>query len=203
MLGAYKTGRRATFPAWVRKLGNYSTVPTDNGNMDVDLRYPIGHFEPPSDTSRARRDQWLRDVESLPRLIHGAVDRASSADLDRTYRPGGWTVRQIVHHLADSHMNAYVRFRLALTENAPTIKPYDEAKWAQLPDAQSAPIEPSLELLESLHVRLVLLLRSLSDDDFTKMFRHPELGDMRLDMNLALYSWHGRHHLAHIQRALA
>ncbi len=122
----------------------------------------------------------------------------NETQLDMPYRRGGWTVRQVVHHLADSHMNAYVRFRLALTETTPTIKPYDEAAWAQLADANAAPIDVSLKLLESLHTRLTLLLRSMHDADFAKSFRHPELGEMRLDTNLALYSWHGRHHLAHI-----
>lgn len=176
---------------------------TTLSGTEPDPRHPIGRFSLPSVVAREQREVWLADLEQLPGQIRQAIQNASSSDLDRTYRPGGWTVRQLIHHLADSHMNAYIRFRLALTEDAPIIKPYKEAEWAELADAQSAPVEPSLDLLENLHLRLVMLLRTLSDEDFARVFRHPERGDMRLDTNLALYSWHGRHHLAHIQRALA
>jgi len=122
----------------------------------------------------------------------------SEPQLDTPYRPGGWTVRQVVHHVPDSHINSYVRFRLALTENEPTVKPYDESRWAELADSRTAHIETSLALLESLHERWVLLLRSLSPADFRRQFRHPELGAVSLEKNLALYAWHGRHHVAHI-----
>ncbi|MBV8809218.1 MAG: bacillithiol transferase BstA [Acidobacteriaceae bacterium] len=163
-----------------------------------DLRYPIGRFEPPQTVTRKQRDAWIGDLERFPADLTRAVRDLNDAQLDTAYRPGGWTVRQLVHHLPDSHLNAYVRFRLALTEITPVIKPYDEAAWARLPDANTAPIEPSLKLLESLHIRLTLLLRSMQDADFARSFQHPELGDVRLDRNLALYSWHGLHHLAHI-----
>ena len=118
--------------------------------------------------------------------------------IDAPYRPDGWTVRQVVHHVPDSHMNAYVRFKLALTEENPVVKPYAEARWAELVDAQTASIETSLVLLESLHHRWVMLLRSLRDGDWARTFQHPELGPMTLEKNLALYAWHGKHHVAHI-----
>jgi uncharacterized damage-inducible protein DinB len=130
--------------------------------------------------------------------MRNAVAGLDARQLETPYREGGWTVRQVVHHVPDSHMNAYIRFRLALTENEPTIKPYDEAAWAGLADVRETPIEVSLALLENLHQRLVNLLQSLSDADFAKQFRHPELGAMPLDKNLALYAWHGKHHVAHI-----
>ena len=122
----------------------------------------------------------------------------SEEQLNTPYRDGGWTVRQVAHHVADSHLNAYVRFRLALTENEPTIKPYDEAAWAEIDDARHAPVEVSLALLEALHDRWTRLLRSMSDADFLKQFRHPELGVVPLEKNLALYAWHGKHHVAHV-----
>jgi hypothetical protein len=128
--------------------------------------------------------------------MRAAVASLSPEQLDTPYRPGGWTVRTVVHHVPDSHINSYVRFKLALTEDEPVIKPYDEAAWAKLVD--SGPIEPSLTLLESLHERWVQLLKTLSDADFARQFRHPELGAVRLDQNLALYAWHGKHHVAHI-----
>jgi DinB superfamily len=122
----------------------------------------------------------------------------NDAQLDTPYRDGGWTVRQVVHHVPESHMNAYIRFKLALTENEPTIKPYDEAAWAELSDVHETPIEVSLALVDNLHDRWVRVLRSMSDADFLKQFRHPELGVVSLEKNLALYAWHGKHHVAHI-----
>jgi uncharacterized damage-inducible protein DinB len=130
--------------------------------------------------------------------LRAAVAGLSQEQLDTPYRPGGWTVRQVVHHVPDSHLNSYVRFKLALTEDAPTIKPYDEALWAQLPDAAATPIETSLALLEALHHRWVRMLESTSETDFLRAFRHPEIGMIRLDQNLAMYAWHGKHHVAHI-----
>jgi hypothetical protein len=165
-----------------------------------DLRYPIGRFEVSQVITRDQRGTWINDIDHLPANLRRAIAGLNGGQLATPYRPDGWTVRQVIHHLADSHMNAYVRFRLALTESAPTIKPYDEAAWARLPDAKGAPIEPSLKLLESLHERLTILLRSMEDADFQRSFRHPERGEMRLDTNLGLYSWHGRHHVAHIQQ---
>jgi hypothetical protein len=135
--------------------------------------------------------------------MRAAVAGLTTAQLDTAYRPGGWTVRQVVHHVPDSHLNAYVRFKLALTENAPTIKPYDEAAWARLPDTASTPIEVSLDLLESLHARWVRLLEAMTDSDFARQFHHPESGTMRLDTYLSGYAWHCRHHLAHITQLRA
>jgi len=166
--------------------------------MEQDLRYPVGEFRPVQSVSARERENWLNEIEALPSRLRAAVSDLNDMQLDTPYRNGGWTVRQVVHHLADSHMNSYTRFRLALTEENPTIKPYAEALWAELTDARSAPIEHSLQLLEGLHSRWVMLMRSLTDPDFSKTFQHPERGEMRLDQNLALYSWHCRHHLAHI-----
>ncbi|HEY2845622.1 MAG TPA: putative metal-dependent hydrolase, partial [Bryobacteraceae bacterium] len=132
-----------------------------------------------------------------PRDLRVAVANLSDEQLDTPYRPGGWTVRQVAHHLPDSHMNAYVRFKLALTEDRPTVKPYDEARWAMLGDA-AQPLNASLDLLDALHLRWVALLESMSEQDFLRPFAHPEFGLLRLDQWLAQYAWHGRHHVAHI-----
>ena len=165
---------------------------------DESLRYPVGHYRPQSQITAHDRAQWLAELEALPAQLRQAVDGLSKEQLNTPYRPGGWTVRQVVHHLPDSHMNSYMRFRFALTEDAPPIKPYDEATWAELTDAKSAPIDLSLGLLENLHARWAILLRSLSDAQFARTFRHPQMGDVRLDAALGLYAWHGRHHLGHI-----
>jgi hypothetical protein len=130
--------------------------------------------------------------------LRAAVAGLSEAQLDTPYRDGGWTVRQVVHHVPESHMNAYIRFKLALTENEPTVKAYDEAAWAETPEVRKTPVEVSLAMLAHLHARWVILLESMSDADFAKMFRHPELGAVPLERNLALYAWHGKHHVAHI-----
>ena len=166
---------------------------------DEKLKYPVGRYEPPDAAISAdQRGTWIEQMAKLPANLTKAVAGLTEAQLDTPYRPGGWTVRQVVHHLPDSHLNSYTRFRLALTENSPVIKPYEESAWAELSDARSAPIAPSLALLEGLHGRFVLLLRSLSDADFAKTFRHPELGEKRLDWTLGLYAWHCLHHVAHI-----
>jgi uncharacterized damage-inducible protein DinB len=164
----------------------------------VDLQYPIGRFEFPRAVSDEDRARFVEQIAQTPANLRAAVAGLSEEQLDTPYRPGGWTVRQVVHHVPDSHMNSYVRFRLALTEDEPTIKPYDESRWAELADSRTAPVETSLALLESLHERWVRLLRSLSSTDFRRQFRHPELGPVSLEKNLALYAWHGRHHVAHI-----
>ncbi|MBA3761453.1 MAG: bacillithiol transferase BstA [Gemmatimonadota bacterium] len=164
-----------------------------------DLRYPIGPFRYGGSTSPALRDQWLGEIAAAPGQLRAAVAGLSDPQLDTPYRPDGWTVRQVVHHLPDSHLNAYTRIKLALTEEEPTIKPYEEARWAELPDARSGPLEPSLALLDFLHQRWLLLLRNLRQADFARRYRHPEHGRMfELDEVLALYAWHGRHHVAHI-----
>jgi hypothetical protein len=163
----------------------------------MDLSYPIGRFERPASVTPAQRAQWIEDIAAVPAQFREHVRGLNDEQLDTPYRPGGWTVRQVVHHVADSHMNSYIRCRLALTETEPTIKPYDEKKWAELSDA-SLPVDLSLQILDGLHQRWVVLFRAMSESDFSRTFRHPELGLMSLDANLALYSWHGRHHGAHI-----
>ncbi len=186
------------------RTGNFNTEtrgaerPTLCEHNRMDLQYPIGRFEWRGASSDDDRNRYIVEIDQAPRRLRAAVAGLTDAQLDTPYRPGGWTVRQVVHHVPDSHMNSYVRFRLALTEDAPTIKPYDESRWAELSDARTAPIEISLALLESLHARWVLLLRNLKPSDFAQEFRHPELGTVSLDRNLALYAWHGRHHVAHI-----
>ena len=164
----------------------------------MDLRYPIGRFERPAAATAEDREGWIAALAAAPARLRAAVRGLDEAQLDTPYRPGGWTVRQVIHHVPDSHMNSYIRFRLALTEADPLIKPYDEAQWAGLHDARTLPVEVSLQLLEALHTRWVDLLRSLSPAEFDRTFRHPELGQMTLYANLALYAWHGRHHEAHV-----
>ena len=164
----------------------------------MDLRYPIGPFEWPGETGAEQLSRFTDELAVAPTRLRAAVAGLSETQLDTPYRTGGWTVRQVVHHLPDSHLNSYTRFRLALTEDQPTIKPYDQARWAELPDARTAPVALSLTLLESLHARWVILLRSMSMADFVRSIRHPELGVVKLDWYAALYAWHGRHHVAHI-----
>jgi len=166
--------------------------------MEQDPRYPIGKFHPPATISDADRAHFIDDIAATPVRMRAALAGLSAPQLDTPYRDGGWTVRQLAHHVPDSHMNAYVRFKLALTENEPTIKTYEEARWAELSDSIETPVEISLSLLEALHTRWVTLLRSLKPADWSRKFRHPELGEMTLEKNLALYSWHGKHHVAHI-----
>ena len=164
----------------------------------TDPRYPIGSFsfkEPPSEE---QKEKCLYDIDHAPANLRAAVSGLSDQQLDTEYRPGGWTVRQVVHHVPESHMNAFVRFKLALTEDNPTIKPYDEAKWADLLDARTLPIGVSLELLDRLHERLVYLLRATKDADFQRTLQHPENWPMTMDSLLAIYAWHGRHHTAHV-----
>ncbi len=163
-----------------------------------DLKYPVGRYQPLEFISASQRAAWIEQMAELPAKLSKAVTGLDDAQLDTPYRAGGWTVRQVAHHLPDSHLNSYTRFRLALTEHSPLIKPYEEAAWAKLSDARTAPVAPSLALLDGLHARFVLLLGSLSDDDFARTFRHPELGEVRLDWTLGLYAWHGLHHVAHI-----
>jgi DinB superfamily len=162
-----------------------------------DLRYPIGRFRPPAGPLADQRPTHIDTLRQLPQQMRAAVKGLGDVQLDTPYRPDGWTVRELVHHVADSHINSYVRFKLALTEDWPTIKPYDEAAWALLPD-NSQPIEPSLVLIAALHDRWVALLESMSGADFQRGFNHPERGRQDLATTLALYDWHSRHHTAHI-----
>jgi DinB family protein len=163
----------------------------------TDLQYPIGRFTFPQSTTAEQRQAWIREIARTPQELRAAVAHLTPERLDTPYRPGGWTARQVVHHVPDSHMNAFVRFKLALTEDQPTIKPYDEARWAALADA-ALPVEPSLDLLDALHVRWTQLLELMSERDYRRTFAHPESGVWRLDQCLAQYAWHGRHHVAHI-----
>jgi hypothetical protein len=164
-----------------------------------DPRYPIGRFQrPAAGVTAADLFSAINTIDSAPAQFRAAVDGWSDGQLDTPYREGGWTVRQLLHHVPESHMNSYIRFKLALTEQQPTIKPYDEAAWANLPDATTGPVEPSLRLLENLHERWVLLLRSLTDAQWKRTFNHPESGILRLDVTALLYAWHSEHHLAHI-----
>jgi len=164
----------------------------------MDPRYPIGKYTPPQEATPALRQQAIDSIAGTPAKLKAALSGLHDTQLDTPYRDGGWTVRQVAHHVPDSHLNAYVRFRLALTENQPTIKPYEEVRWAELADAKSAPVAVSLALLEPLHDRWVRLLRSLTASDFARTFVHPEHGVRTLDWMLFLYAWHGRHHTAHI-----
>lgn len=165
---------------------------------NMDLRYPIGKFTWSGSNTPQQRAHFVEEIAATPQRLRSAVAGLSAEQLDTPYREGGWTVRQVVHHLPDSHMNSYVRFKLALTENEPTIKPFDEAHWAQLIDARTAPIDASLNLLEGLHQRWSILLRSLGEDDVARKFNHPELGIVTIDQYIALYAWHGAHHVGHI-----
>jgi hypothetical protein len=163
----------------------------------MDMKYPIGKFRFDGEITISVTNDWINEIEDLPRLLRDAVKDLDNKQLDTPYRSGGWTVRQVIHHLTDSHLNAYVRFKLALTEETPLIKPYDEVKWAELPDYK-LPIDISLSLLEALHIRWVNLLRSLSPADIEKTFMHPDSGEVSVGKNIGNYAWHGRHHLAHI-----
>ena len=165
-----------------------------------DLRYPTGRFQRPTPPLTAEQRRSMIDVIArTPDELRGAVRSLSDKQLDTPYRDGGWTVRQLIHHVPDSHLNAYTRFKLALTEDVPTIKPYDEARWAELSDSRDTPIETSLSLLTSLHERWVLLLRGMKPAEFARKLNHPEWeSPMSLDVFLGLYAWHGPHHVAHI-----
>lgn len=163
----------------------------------ADPRYPVGKFERPETITPEERLNAIATLAELPEDLRNAVEDLSSGQLNTPYREGGWTVRQLVHHIADSHMNAFIRVRLALTEDWPTIKPYDEAAWAKLHDSV-APIEWSLELIESLHARWVMLLQSFTEEQWKRGYRHPEGGDTTLDAATLMYAWHSRHHVAHI-----
>ena len=162
-----------------------------------DLRYPVGRFSPPDSTLPGIRAAQIETLRMLPGVLRLAVSGLNDLQLDTPYREGGWTVRQVVHHVPDSHAMCYTRFKLALTEDWPTIKPYDEAAWANLADSR-LPIEVSLAMLEAVHERWVALLESMTEEDFQKGFTHPERGSQKLATTLALYDWHSRHHTAHI-----
>ena len=162
-------------------------------------KYPIGNFFAPAEYSGKLIDEWIRTIEELPKKLREEVRNLNDEQLDTPYREGGWTVRQVIHHLPDSHLNAYIRFKLAMTEDLPTIKPYLEKRWAELEESKHAPAEVSLALLEALHQRWVSFLRTLNEEDLKRKFHHPESKkDIELRSTLTLYAWHSRHHLAHI-----
>ncbi len=165
------------------------------------LRYPVGKFVQDREVTPEKRKQWIGEIARLPERLRQALQQAP--DHDAPYRPGGWTVRQLVHHVADSHLNAYVRFRLALTEENPSVKTYDQEKWAELADAREAPVESSLAILDGLHRRWARLLESLSEQDFARKLQHPEWGRIDLDVILQIYAWHSRHHVAHVSGSAA
>jgi DinB superfamily len=166
---------------------------------EIELRYPVGKFDFDAPVNEADYPKLIAAIAETPVALRSAVAGLTRDQLETRYRPGGWTVKQVVHHLPDSHLNAYTRFKLALTEDEPTIKPYDEAAWAELADSRKVPIEVSLDLLDALHLRWVALLRSMDTDDFNRGLRHPEHGKiLTLKQMLGLYAWHGRHHVAHI-----
>src|SRR5579871_1413576 len=172
--------------------------PNPIGDTMTDPRFPIGKFHYDGPPNAEQKQAFLDEIAQTPAKLRAAVKGLSETQLDTPYRDGGWTVRQVVHHVPDSHLNSYVRFKLALTEDEPTIKPYEEARWAELADTKATPIEVSLTLLDSLHDRWMRLLRSLTAEEWKRTFRHPEMGPMTLEKTLALYAWHGRHHVAHI-----
>ena len=164
----------------------------------MDLQYPIGKLTWPEKMTDDVRRKCIQQIEETPTRLREAVKGLTEKQLDTPYREGGWTVRQVAHHLADSHANAYIRFKLALTEDEPTIKPYEQQLWAELVDAKNAPIEVSLLLLDSLHQRWVMMLKAMKPEDYARKFRHPEMGVLDLNQYLAQYAWHGRHHVAHV-----
>jgi uncharacterized damage-inducible protein DinB len=190
----------------------------------TDDRYPIGKFAPPSKIDAAQREIWIAEIAALPGTFRAALDGLNDDQLDTPYREGGWSLRQVAHHVPDSHLNAYIRFKWTLTEDFPTIKAYDEAAWAKLPDVENTPIETSLQMLAALHSRWAVLLENMSDEDFKRGFIHPEFlagaapvsnadtmelmrsstsADlppyvMQLNKVVGLYAWHGKHHTAHI-----
>lgn len=164
----------------------------------TDLRFPVGKFTPDPQVTPEKRRAAIANIAEAPAALRAAVSGLNDQQLDTPYRPEGWTVRQVVHHVPDSHINAYVRFRLALTEDAPLIKTYAEGEWAKLADARTAPVDVSIALLDALHRRWVALLDALPDDAFSRTLTHPEHGKMKLDKLLQMYAWHGRHHVAHI-----
>lgn len=169
-------------------------------NDSIDPRYPIGRFTPPAELTPSLRAVQIQTLRELPERLRVAVDGLTSTQLDTPYREGGWTVRQLVHHVADSHANSYVRFKLALTEDWPTIKPYDEAAWARLADSATLPADISLLLVAALHARWVALLESLGEAEFQRGYVHPESGRQTLGLALALYAWHSLHHTVHVTR---
>ncbi len=170
--------------------------------MSEDLRFPIGKFDSDIEITKEFREEFINTISNLPDKLNAAVENLSDAQLDTPYRPEGWTVRQTIHHIADSHLNSYCRFKLALTEDVPTIRAYHEDKWAELEDSKM-PIDVSMKIVEGIHSRWATLLNSMSEKDFARKLKHPESGEWTLEKMLGLYDWHSRHHLAHIKNLAA
>ena len=164
------------------------------------MRFPIGEFDKNIEVTDEMRNGFVSDLRELPLKVRSAVESLGDEQLDAAYRPEGWTVRQVIHHIADSHLNAFIRIKLALTEDMPTIRPYDEAEWAKLSDSE-LPIEPSMKIIEGVHTRFVELLLNLSDEDFKRKLNHPDSGEWTIAQMVGLYAWHGKHHTAHIRQA--
>lgn len=172
-------------------------------SAETDLRYPVGRFSFPKNIEEDHLKGWIDVIRQFPQLLRELVEPLSKEQLEWAYRPGGWNIQQVVHHLADSHMNSFIRYKLSLTEDNPVIKPYFEAKWAILADANHPSIEHSISILEGIHYRWCLLMESMTTDEWKREFTHPEHGrKLSLDRNLALYAWHCDHHIAHIHQAL-
>ncbi|MBA2301332.1 MAG: putative metal-dependent hydrolase [Acidobacteria bacterium] len=169
----------------------------------TDLRYPVGQLTYDQDVTPGKRTAWIRQIAEAPEALRTAVAGLSDAQIERPYRPEGWTVRQLVHHVADSHMNAYIRFKWTLTEDNPTIKAYDQKAWSAVADTRLTPVTVSLDLLDAIHRRWVVLLESLKAEDWERPLVHPENGPMTLDQLLQVYAWHGRHHVAHVSELRA
>lgn len=167
----------------------------------MDRRYPIGQFQQEGPVAEEQLKQWIEEIIQLPEQLASLVEGLSESQLQHTYREGGWNINQLVHHIADSHLNSFIRFKLALTEENPIIKPYEEAEWAKLPDYDMPP-QSALDLLASIHRKWVVLLRSLTAEQLERTFQHPESGNVSLKENIGIYAWHGNHHLAHIRLAL-
>ena len=165
----------------------------------MDLRYPIGPYQKVETLTISERQACIADIEQTPANLRAAVAGLTPEQIETPYRPEGWTVRQVAHHLPDSHLNGYIRFKLTLTEDEPLIKTYMEERWAELADTRNTPIEVSLTLMDALHARWTILLNALSEEEWRRTFRHPVLDAMRLEQSVALYAWHGRHHVAHIR----
>ncbi len=163
-----------------------------------DLRYPVGKFSFDPSVTAQKRQAWVRQIADAPRAIRAAVAGLADRQFDTPYRPDGWTIRQVVHHVPDSHLNAYCRFKFGLTEDEPTVKPYDEGAWALVADTARTPPDVSLALLDALHQRWVVLLESMTESQFARTVRHPEHGTISLDWMLQMYAWHGLHHAGHI-----
>lgn len=164
-----------------------------------ELKYPIGRFEKPAIITADTLSKWISDILYFPERLKNEVNHLTDEQLNTHYRPDGWTIRQVIHHCADSHMNSLTRLKLVLTEDKPTIKPYYEERWAELADSKNMPIEPSLKMIEGIHERWTVLLNNLTKDEYSRIFIHPEHGKtFRIDENIGIYAWHCNHHLAHI-----